>query len=240
MLAVVPNEPLLDAFRPLLLVVAAAAEAGAVCAGRGHNGLAYPEWRPVALDPGVEVLRCGIGKANAAGAVARAVEPDRHRGVLNLGVCGALPGSPLELGTVVLATASVFADEGVASEAGFSDCRRMGFPLIEGSAAGDGGAEGFAGDAGLRGALRAVADREGPVATVSTCSGTDDLAQAVAARTGAVAEAMEGAAAALVCARLGVPFAELRVVSNTTGARQRQRWDLGSALARLAAVAGRL
>lgn len=110
----------------------------------------------------------------------------------------------------------------------------MGFPI-----------GGFAGsavpvDEGVLGAIRPLADAAGPVATVSTCSGLDSLAGQVRARTGALAEAMEGAAVGQVAHRLGIPFGELRVVSNTTGDRPRQVWDLKGALERLAAVLGLL
>ena len=62
------------------------------------------------------------------------------------------------------------------------------------------------------------------------------------ARTGAIAEAMEGGAVGVSAARVGggVWFSELRVISNTTGDRAGQRWDLSRALARLSETAGRL
>jgi futalosine hydrolase len=44
---------------------------------------------------------------------------------------------------------------------------------------------------------------------------------------------MEGAAAVHAARRLGVAGIELRTVSNTTGDRDRQAWDLGRALAAL-------
>jgi nucleoside phosphorylase len=84
--------------------------------------------------------------------------------------------------------------------------------------------------------LTPLADTAGPIATVSTCSGTDALAAQVRARTGALAEAMEGAAVLHIAARLGVPAAELRIISNTCGHRPSQRWDLPKALARLESV----
>jgi nucleoside phosphorylase len=84
------------------------------------------------------------------------------------------------------------------------------------------------------------AAKVGGVATVSTCSGTDVLAARVCERTGAVAEAMEGAAVALVGARLGVAAGEVRVISNTTGERSRQVWDLPTALRGVERFAARL
>jgi futalosine hydrolase len=73
----------------------------------------------------------------------------------------------------------------------------------------------------------------GPIATVATCSGTDAAAAELARRTGAVAEAMEGAATVHAALRLGVPAIELRAISNSTGERTRQRWDLARGLAAL-------
>jgi futalosine hydrolase len=71
------------------------------------------------------------------------------------------------------------------------------------------------------------------IATVSTCSGTDAAATEIAHRTGAAAEAMEGAAVGLVAFRHKVAFAEVRVISNTTGDRSRQVWALEESLAEL-------
>lgn len=114
------------------------------------------------------------------------------------------------------------------------DCCEMGFPMgpFRGSA--------IPASPAVLEVLKPLVDAVGPVATVSTCSGVGSLAEQVRARTGAVAECMEGAAVAHVGARLGVPTGELRVISNTTGDRPGQRWDLKGALAGLEAVIGRL
>lgn len=42
---------------------------------------------------------------------------------------------------------------------------------------------------------------------------------------------MEGAAVLLAAHRLGIPAAEIRVISNTTGDRDRQVWDFGAGFA---------
>lgn len=226
----------------LLLVVAAEGEARAVRTGLGAPGVPV-EW---ALDPctsDVDLLRTGIGKANAAGAVAAFLDPARHGAVLSAGIAGALPvvqaqspgpgGFAAELGEVLVSSRCVFADEGLMAPAGFTDCAGLGFPIgpFEGS--------GVPVDARVLAALSTLG-RVAPVATVSTCSGTDVLARHVAVRTGAAAEAMEGAAVALVALRRGVPAGEVRVVSNTTGDRPAQRWNASAALERLGDVIGRL
>jgi len=142
------------------------------------------------------------------------------------GIAGGLPGGGLSIGDVVVARRSVYADEGLLSPEGFSDCEAMGFSL--GPKVSGGGIEH---DAALVETLAAHADHVGLIATVSTCSGTDAGAMAVLERPGAVAEAMEGAAHAQVAARLGLRSAEVRAISNTTGDRKGQVWDLEAGLA---------
>ncbi|MEZ6234107.1 MAG: futalosine hydrolase [Phycisphaerales bacterium] len=225
--------------RVVLLVVAAPSEARAVLRGFGvAGGEGERDWVLHALGPGFELLVTGVGKSNAAGAVGRLLDPARHAGVVNLGVCGALPVGgerPLRfergIGDVILADGSVFADEGVDGER-FVTTSELGFPPTPLSTD-----EAFRPSPDLRARLGALATVVAPIGTVSTCAGTDALAVRIAARTGAAAEAMEGAAIALVCHRLAVPFAEMRVVSNTTGSRTDQRWDLPGSLARLSDVA---
>lgn len=221
--------------RAVLLVVAAPVEAAAVraafAAGSPPPAERPPtDWPLEILRPGVELLVTGVGKVNAAAAIAHRADPSKHGLVVNLGICGALkPLSELALKWVVLASSSIYADEGVATPTGFQSLPDMGFPL--GPFAGSG----VHGDPRLLDLLRPLAEAVGPVATVSTCSGTDVLAREVAARTGAIAEGMEGAALAHTLVRLHpeLPFAELRVVSNSTGDRPGQQWDLRGSLARL-------
>lgn len=177
------------------------------------------------------LVRSGVGKWAAAGATARWYDPDRHAGVLSIGIGGALPGSGLELGAAVLADPSLMADEGVDTPQEFLSLADMGF--------GEDAAPVRPDPASLE-VLRPLVDRVGPVATVSVCSGRDDRARAIAERTGAIAEAMEGAAAGMAARRIrpDARFAEIRVISNTTGDRGKQVWDLDLALARLGVVLG--
>jgi hypothetical protein len=131
---------------------------------------------------------CGIGKANAAGAVARVADPDRHALVVSVGVAGALPHLPhpgasradvLPLRSVIAATGCIFMEEGLQESGRFLDCFQLGFPL---------GPPPFSGNSAeappaARRLLGSLADTSGWIATVSTCSGTDDLARLVAERT---------------------------------------------------------
>lgn len=220
---------------PMVLVVAAPAEARAVRAAFAIADAPPGPWTRTALGPGMDLIVTGIGKANAAGAVGRLARPGSDGVLVSVGVAGALPGPDAPgLGTVVVSSQSLDADEGLETPEGFVTCRQMGFPTGAFDTPGPPTSEGLGrwlaqGHGGVR---------VGPIATVSTCSGTDDLARRVRARTGAAAEAMEGAAVGLAASHLGLLFAEVRVISNTTGDRRSQVWDLPGALAALGRVIG--
>lgn len=219
-----------------LIVVAAPAEARAILAGFGSDAPVPDAWASIALVGGFDLLLSGVGKANAAGATAHAIARTAPGRVLNLGVCGALPhAEPLKIGEAVLATRCLLADEGIESPSGWIPLAKAGF-----SAAID--ADSISPDTSFNRVLRPFADRIGMIATVSSCSGTDARAEEISRRCSpeGLAEAMEGAAVGLASTRQGTPFAELRVVSNRTGNREAQGWDLAGALARLQSIAAQL
>ena len=92
-------------------------------------------------------------------------------------------------------------------------------------------------DPRLRRAIVARLRRQSGFEAVGDWESADEAARQVVQRTGATAEGMEGAAVALVAVRHALAFAELRVISNTTGRRAGQVWKLPEALARLGALA---
>lgn len=198
-------------------------------------------WPTIAVNAAVTVVVGGLGRANAAGATSAALASRPYGRVVNVGVAGALPGGGLAVGDAVVATQSIFVEEGVALPSGPGDMRALGFEL---------GAPpwGFGNRVGVDEPLSAAIAASigagvarGPIATVARCSGTDDAAEEVAARTGAIAEAMEGAAALLAAHRMSVhAVAEVRVISNTCGHREHQQWDLSAAFTRLDAILERL
>jgi len=221
--------------RPLL-VIAAEREAGAVLeALDGDRGRMPSPWRLFAArgdsDAPVDLVLSGIGEANAAGAAVRAFDPGRHGLLVSVGVAGTLPGSGLSIGDSVAAGVSI-PEVGLRTPEGFVTAAELGFPL------GGFSDPGIRGDRFWLGRARAAGAVVRPVLTVAVGSGTDDLAAERAERSGAAAEAMEGAAVGVVASRLGAPFLELRVISNTTGDRGRQVWDFERALASLSRLTG--
>jgi futalosine hydrolase len=184
--------------------------------------------------PGAKVVTSGVGRTNAAIATTRAIlEDGPFDALVSAGVAGSLPGSDLSIGDIVIASSSIYFEEGLLAPDGFHDLTSMGFPLgdFEGNA--------VPGDPGLLEQVGPLG-RHGPIATVGTCSGTDSAAEAVVGRTGAIAEAMEGAAVLHAGSAFGVPGLEVRAISNSTGDRDRQQWDLALGVRALENVFSRL
>ncbi len=193
-------------------------------------------------DVEIPVIVSGVGRVNAAIAATLALATRTGDAppplIVSAGIAGALPsedGSPaVPIGGVVLGGAAHAAEEGIQTPGGFRTIGELGFPIAS-----------FAPDnripadtEGLARLQRVLPDAHlGDIATVATCSGTDALAVEIARRTTAIAEAMEGAGVLHAARLLGGRAVEVRVISNTTGDRDRQVWRLDGAFARLAEVA---
>ncbi len=182
------------------------------------------EARAISPADDVVVIVSGIGRTNAAAATTEAI---LKRGpfdvVLNAGVAGALPGSELAIGDAIVASACIYMEEGIITNGGFAPLSSIGLDLGDFTGNRVPVAETLLEQLSAQFAI-------GPITTVATCSGTDAAAAEVVRRTGAVAEAMEGAAVVHAARRLRIPAIELRTISNTTGDRAGQSWNLDAAL----------
>lgn len=193
-----------------------------------------PAWTGRLDGAAVILLPGGMGKTNAAHALTALLETQPVRGVIGFGIAGAYPGSGLGVGAIALATAAVYGDEGVQEPGGCMSTEGIGIPLWQ---AGEARAfNEFPLDAALVGRARGALEgagfevRTGPFVTVSCCSGTAALGEAMAARVpGALCEGMEGAALAHVAAIYQVPLLEVRAVSNLVEDRDVSRWRIREA-----------
>jgi futalosine hydrolase len=181
----------------------------------------------------VALQHSGVGKANAAATAALLIADLAPEAVVCFGCAGAYPGSSLRVGDLVLASEECYGDEGAQTSSGFLDMRELGFPLVE--AGGERWFNRFPVDREMLErsqqlvAAQAGPDRRvkvGPLVTVSTCSGSTALGEALVRRTGGLGENMEGAAVAQLCARFDIPFLEVRGISNLVEERDLARWDL--------------
>jgi futalosine hydrolase len=202
----------------LLVVTAVSAEADAVRAGDPAHRLTV---EPV-----------GVGPAAAAAGTARLLALAEAGGapfdaVISAGIAGGFPGRA-GVGTIVLGTRSVAADLGAETPDGFLPVADLGF----GTGAHDA-------DKDLLAALRsALPDAvAGAILTLATVTGTAATADRLAAvHPDAVAEAMEGFGVATAAVAAGVPFAEIRTISNPIGPRDRAAWRLAEAFGALTAA----
>lgn len=176
----------------------------------------------------VDIVTTGVGKANAAAATALAIARTRPRAVLLCGIGGAYRGAGLAVGDVALAVAEVHLDSGVGFGEAWRGMDELGFPLVEGPPARfnrlDLDAE------RVRALARRLGVRACAFGTAEAVTADAVQAEALQRRHGVCVESMEGAAAAQVALALGIPFVELRGVSNEVGDRDRTRWDVPRAV----------
>jgi futalosine hydrolase len=172
-----------------------------------------------------DVVACGVGPASAAATTAAMLARGRYDAVLSAGIGGGFPG--VAVGEVVIASAIVFADLGVATPDGFMPVSALGF-----------GTDRYEVRADLVATLaRRTGGRTGAILTVATATGTDERARSLQRRfPDAVAEAMEGAGVAAAAACYALPYAEVRSVSNMVGRRDRGAWSIEPALSALSAA----
>lgn len=187
---------------------------------------------------GEEVLlvATGIGAVNTSHALTCVLQARRPAWVLQIGVGGAYPQSGLGVGDLALACEENYGDLGVRTEEGWQGGEVIGIPVLDGDVV---RYNNFPLDgAWVQQAAAILPDaRVGPFVTVQECSGTDALGLERGERFGALCENMEGAAAAHLCALYGVPFVEVRVMSNIVEKRDREQWDLPLAVERAQAAA---
>jgi futalosine hydrolase len=195
------------------------------------------ERRPVR----VVVLVGGYDKANTAHALTLLLASCCPELVMQVGVAGAFTTAGLDVGDLVLPTEEVYGDTGVLTPEGWRSTEEFGLPL--GHVAGRDYYNVFPLDRGMaEAAARVVAGLDwspprprvvtGRCLTLSQVTGVTSEGERLAARWGALAESMEGAAAAHMCALFGVPFLEVRSISNLVADRDTSRWDLRGAVAR--------
>jgi futalosine hydrolase len=182
------------------------------------------------------VLVTGVGPVAAALAAGRVL--GRHEGAIgglvNCGVAGSSDLAAAPLGGLVAATAEAFPEYGLRREAG-TDPRGIVFPqlAIAGEPVFDRLPLTPKAAATAMGLTLPPDTLFGPGVTVAGVSGDAARASALAGRYGAACESMEGFSLALAAAAAGLPFLELRTVSNRVGARPPEDWDLAGALAAL-------
>lgn len=164
-------------------------------------------------------LVTGCGPAMAAAGLSWFLARHAVGEVVGIGIAGAYPGSACLLGRAYRIDSDRFLDLGAEEGTGGAPLR-LPFPGLDTRPFSLACPARFAHLPGATGA------------TASLSTGT--AATAFSRRdTGADLESMEGAAWALVASMFGIPFCQIRAVSNTAGPRDPSRWTISHALAAL-------
>jgi futalosine hydrolase len=175
----------------------------------------------------------GMGKTNAGHALTALFEARAVRALIGFGVAGAYPGSGIEVGGTALASGEHYGDEGVDTPGGWISTEGIGIPLVERD--GTRAYNDLPVDPVLLEASRNALAAEGievavgRFVTVSCCSGTEARGRELARRFGAICETMEGAAYAHLALLYGIPFLEVRGISNRVEDRDLSAWKLREA-----------
>ncbi|NOY39607.1 MAG: futalosine hydrolase [Nitrospirae bacterium] len=208
-----------------------------------YGGLIF--YKGLLRDRPLVLVASGVGKTNAAHAATLFLEKFRPEMIINFGVGGAYPDSGISVGGIAVADQEIYGDEGVVTPDGFMDMRGMGIPLLSASPG-----------SGLNvnrsrkrlfnkipihsmpvkkacRILRKLSFNpgKGPFVTLSTVTGTAARAAELQRRYRAICENMEGASVAHICMLYGVPFLEIRGISNIVEDRDRRSWRLKEAAA---------
>ncbi|MFW5731110.1 MAG: futalosine hydrolase [Desulfonatronovibrionaceae bacterium] len=184
-------------------------------------------------------LTTGVGPLNAAVKLESLLAADPSvSGVVNVGIAGSYDPDRLPVGGVCLASAEVWPEYGVRDESGFSRAQELGFPL-----------HGRGRDAvwsrielnhcdyfACRGFLSHKDWHRGVSITVAGVTSLSAQAQALSTGWQASMENMEGFALAYSCLLRGIPFMEVRCISNPVGSRAPGEWDFPGAFRALGEV----
>jgi futalosine hydrolase len=153
------------------------------------------------------------------------------RGVLHLGIAGSFDLTAAPLGELVVATQEIWPEYGVRQADG--TLTPLGFPMLDDVPE---PVLRLDPDAAAQ-ALGLSLPRQwirGPALTGAGVTGDPVLAARLHRQWQAVTESMEGFGVALAARLAGVPFLEVRSISNAVGERDKRRWDVPAALAALA------
>ncbi len=183
----------------------------------------------------IDVLITGVGPVAAAVATTKAMAIKKYDLVISAGIAGGFPHKA-GLSSLVVADEIIAADLGVQTPEGFRNLDTLGF-----------GQTSFRSDPSLLHQTVTALTEEGlspitgPVLTVSTVTGTSTTAQELITRIPeATAEAMEGFGVVSAAHAFGVPFLEIRSISNIVGPRNRENWRIKEALDTLSSASSAL
>lgn len=172
----------------------------------------------------VSVCITGVGLMAATFALTRALLQQPYDFVLQAGIAGAFDPK-LPLGSLVTVNSELLGDLGAEDHDRFLDIYELGLAAPDAFPFRD------------RELVNPMAEIPLPCPlpqvrslTVHTVSGHAPTIARRAECFGAAVETMEGAALHYVCLQLGIPFLQVRAISNYVTPRNREAWEIGKAV----------
>lgn len=178
-----------------------------------------------ALEQDIHLFICGVGIYNAVFSLSQLLLERKYTFVLHMGVAGAFKAT-LALKQLVYVKQDCFADMGVLSQKGIKTLMDLGLESKENKLF---DAHGFIKNrSSIPEGFQSLPQVNG--ATVN-CLLLDPTAIALRQQQfDADVESMEGAAVAFVCSKLGLPYIQIRAISNKVGEQKKELWDLKGAI----------
>lgn len=184
----------------------------------------------------------GVGLVNTAMTAGRLLETEGLTGVVNLGIAGAYDVEEFPLGTAAYVWQETWPEYGLLDEDGRVDPKAIGFPQGE-----VGGRQVWnrvllnpVNDAESMGLTMPEKAGRASSVSVSGVTGAADRAGWLKTAYNGDIENMEGFALAFATMQKGLPFLEVRTISNLVGSRYEEDWDLKGALSALGGAAKQL
>jgi len=181
-----------------------------------------------------DCLVTGVGQLQCAAHLSAVLARTRYRAVIQAGLAGSFVSDHPKLSVVCVAE-EVLADLGAESNGTYLDLIEMG--LLQGNHAPFVNGALHANEGGLFDHCSLPRVRS---VTVNRTLGDRRSIAWIEGRYSADIVNMEGAALFYVCLLAGVPFLELRAVSDMVGPRDKAQWDIPGAIAGLNAELGRV
>jgi len=217
----------------VLVVTATLAEVAPLMAKlqrAGDGGARATRYRAWSHD--LDLLVTGVGMVATAVWSSRRLVQEPYDLALNLGLCGSFRSS-LSPGTVVHVVSDSLPELGAEDGDAFLSLQQL--KLIEDDESPFSGGRLVNSSPPGSAALARLPAAHG--ITVNTVHGNERSIAAVVGRVDADVESMEGAAFMYACLVHGLPFAQIRAVSNRVERRNRDAWRIPQAVAGLCEVA---
>lgn len=169
----------------------------------------------------INFLHTGVGMAVTAYALTKELMQNNYDLVINVGIAGSFFRG-IKVGEVVMVQNELFAELGAEDDAAFIKFSEMNLP----------GPYAFKNAKVLSGAYYASLKKV-KAATVNKVHGNEENISAFIKLHSTEIESMEGASIAMVCEAEQIPYVQIRSISNYVTKRNRDAWDIPTAVKNL-------